>query len=113
MREVWLAASAAPETWVAVTDGWERKIASRLAHTSPPDASRLVSDWQQRAAPIGAPITGLVGLRAIDLVHRLTLTNSGHHRVGQVGAGVQFPVHHSSWNVNDVARDALDNLRTV
>lgn len=56
---------------------------------------------------------GLVRLRSLDLVHRLTLTNSGHYGIGQTIPGVELPVHCASRNVNDVAWGALDYLCTI
>jgi LmbE family N-acetylglucosaminyl deacetylase len=52
--EVWLFASATADTVVDISDGFERKVRARLAHTSQtPDPAALVTSWQARAAEIG------------------------------------------------------------
>lgn len=56
VREVWLFASAAADCAVDITNGFERKIAARLAHHSQtPDPAALPASWRERAARIGAP----------------------------------------------------------
>lgn len=56
VREVWLFASAAADCAVDITNGFERKIAARLAHHSQtPDPAALTASWRERAARIGAP----------------------------------------------------------
>lgn len=55
VREVWLFASAAANSYVDITRGFERKLAARLAHTSQtPDTTALAESWRVRAAQIGA-----------------------------------------------------------
>lgn len=57
VREVWLFASAAPDTWVDIAPTIDRKIAARLAHVSQTsDPEQLRVDWRKRAAAIGAPV---------------------------------------------------------
>ncbi len=54
VREVWLFSSSAADSWVDISNGYERKIAARLAHSSQTiDADALVVSWRARAASIG------------------------------------------------------------
>lgn len=58
VHQVWLFSSAAPDTWVDIAEGFERKVAARLVHasqTADPDALR--HGWRERAAQI-APRPG-------------------------------------------------------
>ncbi len=56
VRAVWLFASAIADQYVDIADGFERKLAARLAHTSQTsDAAALRVGWRQRAAAIGVP----------------------------------------------------------
>lgn len=57
VRQVWLFASAAPDTWVDIADGFDRKLLARLAHTSQTaDPEDLRKRWRERAERIGAPV---------------------------------------------------------
>jgi LmbE family N-acetylglucosaminyl deacetylase len=57
VRQVWLFASAAPDTWIDIGASFDRKIAARLAHVSQTnDAEALRTAWRERAAAIGAPM---------------------------------------------------------
>lgn len=57
VSEVWLFASAAADTYVDITAGFDRKIAARLAHESQTsDPAQLPISWRERAAAIGAPV---------------------------------------------------------
>ncbi len=57
VREVWLFASAIADSYVDIRDGFDRKIAARLAHESQtPDATALPEHWRARFAAIGAPV---------------------------------------------------------
>jgi LmbE family N-acetylglucosaminyl deacetylase len=52
--EVWLFASNAAESYVDITDGFERKLTARLAHASQtPDPAALATGWRARSASIG------------------------------------------------------------
>lgn len=69
VREVWLFASAAADTFVAISRSFDRKIAARLAHgsqTGDPAALRLA--WRERAAAIGAA-AGLSLAEAFIVLH--------------------------------------------
>lgn len=57
VREVWLFSSAAADTYVDITAGFDRKVAARLAHASQTtDPAGLARGWRERAAHIGAPV---------------------------------------------------------
>lgn len=57
VREVWLFASAIADSYVDMSDGFERKIAARLAHASQtPDAAALPEHWRMRSATIDAAV---------------------------------------------------------
>ena len=67
--EVWLFSSAAPDTWVDITTGFDRKLAARLAHESQTaDADTLRVEWRQRAAMVGA-VMGLPLAEAFVVLH--------------------------------------------
>jgi len=67
--EAWLFASAAAETVVDISTGFERKIAARLAHISQTaDAEALRQGWRERAARIGAA-DGLALAEAFTVLH--------------------------------------------
>lgn len=54
VREVWLFASHAAESYVDITAGFERKLTARLAHASQtPDPAALATGWRARSASIG------------------------------------------------------------
>jgi LmbE family N-acetylglucosaminyl deacetylase len=55
--EVWLFASVVATAYVDITDGFERKVAARLAHESQTsDPVALRQGWRQRAAQVGEPV---------------------------------------------------------
>jgi LmbE family N-acetylglucosaminyl deacetylase len=55
VRQIWLFASAAADSYVDISAGWERKIAARLAHRSQTgDEGSLRTSWRQRFSRIGA-----------------------------------------------------------
>jgi LmbE family N-acetylglucosaminyl deacetylase len=57
VRQVWLFSSSTPDTWIDISDGFDRKIAARLAHVSQTtDAGALRTSWRERAAAIGTPL---------------------------------------------------------
>jgi LmbE family N-acetylglucosaminyl deacetylase len=61
VKEIWLFASAQPDTMVDITRGFDRKVQARLAHASQtPDPAALAIRWRERATEIGA--TGHVPL---------------------------------------------------
>ena len=69
VAELWLFASAAANTFVDISAGFERKINARLAHESQtPDPAALVKSWRTRAAMIGAPVN-LPCAEAFTLLH--------------------------------------------
>lgn len=54
--EVWLFASSVASSYVDIAEGFERKLAARLAHESQTsDPVALSADWRTRAAEVGAP----------------------------------------------------------
>lgn len=54
-HEVWLFASGVADSYVDISEGFERKVIARLAHTSQtPDPASLPENWQRRAAERGA-----------------------------------------------------------
>ncbi len=56
VREVWLFASARADSYVDISSGFGRKLATRLAHASQtPDPGALPDAWRNRAAEMGAP----------------------------------------------------------
>lgn len=56
VARVWLFASAMADHYVDTADGFDRKLAARLAHVSQtPDPSALSASWRERAARVGAP----------------------------------------------------------
>lgn len=56
-RAVWLFASAAPDTYVDIAAGFDRKLAARLAHASQlVDPAALAASWRARAAQTGATV---------------------------------------------------------
>jgi len=56
VEAAWLFASALADAYVDIEDGFERKIAARLAHASQtPDPAALPPGWRNRAAAIGEP----------------------------------------------------------
>jgi len=58
VHEVWLFASSTAETYVDITDGFERKLSARLAHTSQtPDPDALAVGWRERSASIGKEVS--------------------------------------------------------
>lgn len=57
VAEAWLFASAAADSWVDVTDGFERKIAARLAHGSQTgDPAELERTWAERFRAAGEAV---------------------------------------------------------
>jgi len=53
--QVWLFASAAADACVDIGDGFERKLAARLAHASQtPNSTDLAASWRARSAAFGA-----------------------------------------------------------
>ncbi len=57
MREVWLFASTVACSYVDIAEGFERKLAARLAHLSQTsDAAELKRNWRMRAERIGEPV---------------------------------------------------------
>ncbi len=57
VRQIWLFASAAADSYVDISAGWERKIAARLAHRSQTgDEESLRTSWRQRFSRIGAEV---------------------------------------------------------
>lgn len=70
VQQVWLFASATADRYVNIADGFERKIAARLAHESQtPDPSALRQGWRRRAEQIGA----LAGVPLAEAFTVLTL----------------------------------------
>lgn len=56
VREVWLFASATADVYVEISQGFERKIAARLAHASQtPDPAALPANWRRRFIEVGRP----------------------------------------------------------
>lgn len=57
VEAVWLFASAIAGTYIDIREGFDRKIAARLAHVSQtPDPVALEQSWKARAARIGEPV---------------------------------------------------------
>lgn len=69
VRQVWLFSSAAPDTWVDISETVEAKIDARLAFVSQTvDANALRVGWRERAARIGEPL-GLALAEAFVVLH--------------------------------------------
>lgn len=70
VREIWLFSSAIASEVVDIANGFDRKIAARLAHRSQtPDPAALRAAWRARAAEIGAP----AGLDCAEAFTRLLI----------------------------------------
>jgi LmbE family N-acetylglucosaminyl deacetylase len=68
VSEVWLFASSVADQYVDIHAGLERKIATRLLHTSQTvDGAALRIGWRKRAAAIGAP-AGLAAAEAFTVL---------------------------------------------
>jgi len=66
---VWLFASATADRVVDIGEGFDRKVAARLAHASQTvDASVLRVSWAERAAAIGA-LVGIPLAEAFTVLH--------------------------------------------
>lgn len=68
VQTVWLFASAVADSYVDISQGFERKISARLQHRSQtPDPAALLPSWRARAARIGEPV-GLPLAEAFTIV---------------------------------------------
>jgi LmbE family N-acetylglucosaminyl deacetylase len=68
VREVWLFASAVADTYVDISEEFERKLAARLAHVSQTlDPEALATSWRRRAQQVGES-TGFALAEAFTIV---------------------------------------------